>query len=120
MNILCASDRLIIPVEASPWGLFGLANMFEFFNTVKEMSPEISLLGVVVTKVDERKNYVKQTIETLRSAGKEVHVFETCIRVDSTIEWSQDNSKPVAAYKKNCRSAKEYMELTKEVIERCQ
>ena len=31
MNMLCASDYLIIPVEASPWGLFGLANMFEFF-----------------------------------------------------------------------------------------
>ena len=30
MNILTASDYVIIPVEASPWGLFGLANMFEF------------------------------------------------------------------------------------------
>ncbi|MBO5279171.1 MAG: ParA family protein [Lachnospiraceae bacterium] len=120
MNILCASDRLIIPVEASPWGLFGLANMFEFLNTVKEMSPQLSLLGIAVTKVDERKNYVKQTIETLREAGEDVHVFSSYIRVDSAIEWSQDNSKPVAAYKKSSRSAKEYMELTKEVMEQCQ
>ncbi len=117
MNILCASDRLIIPVEASPWGLFGLANMFEFLNTVKEMSPQLSLLGIAVTKVDERKSYVKQTMETLRNSGEDVHVFSSYIRVDSTIEWSQDNSKPVGAYKKSCRSAKEYMELTKEVIE---
>ena len=28
MNILCASDGIVIPVEASPWGLFGLGNMF--------------------------------------------------------------------------------------------
>ena len=28
MNIMCASDFILIPVEASPWGLFGLANMF--------------------------------------------------------------------------------------------
>ena len=34
MNILCASDKVIIPVEASPWGMFGLANMFEFLNEV--------------------------------------------------------------------------------------
>lgn len=117
MNILCASDRLIIPVEASPWGLFGLANMFEFLHTVKEMSPHLSLLGIAVTKVDERKSYVKQTMETLRNSGEDVHVFSSYIRVDSTIEWSQDNSKPVGAYKKSSRSAKEYMELTKEVIE---
>ena len=29
MNILCASDWVIVPVEASPWGMFGLANMFD-------------------------------------------------------------------------------------------
>lgn len=120
MNILCASDRLIIPVEASPWGLFGLANMFEFLNTVKEIAPQLSLLGIAVTKVDERKNYVKQTMDTLRGAGEEVYVFSSYIRVDSAVEWSQDHSKPVAVYKKNSRSAKEYMELTKEVMERCQ
>ena len=39
MNMLCASDYLIIPVEASPWGLFGLANMFEFFATVQQKMP---------------------------------------------------------------------------------
>ena len=24
MNILCASDQVVVPVEASPWGMFGL------------------------------------------------------------------------------------------------
>lgn len=38
MNILAASDYLIIPVEASPWGLFGLANMFEFLEEVKNLN----------------------------------------------------------------------------------
>ncbi len=114
INILCASDRLIIPVEASPWGLFGLANMFEFLDEVREMAPELSLLGVVITKVDTRKNYFKQTLETLRQM-QEVPVFDTYIRVDSTIEWAQDDSKPVIAYKKSSRSAKEYMKMAEEV-----
>ena len=65
MNILCASDRVIIPVEASPWGMFGLANMFDFLNDVKQITPELSVMGVVLTKVDTRKNYFKQTMETL-------------------------------------------------------
>ena len=64
MNILCASDRVIIPVEASPWGMFGLANMFDFLNDVKQITPELSVMGVVLTKVDTRKNYFKQTMET--------------------------------------------------------
>lgn len=114
MNIMCASDKLIIPVEASPWGLFGLANMFEFLNEVKNISPELELLGVVITKVDERKNYFKQTLQTLKEVD-DVYTFETYIRVDSSIEWAQDNSMPVVEYKKSSRSAKEYMALAEEV-----
>ncbi len=115
MNMLCAADYLIIPVEASPWGLFGLANMFEFFSTVKQINPDLSLLGVAVTKVDSRKNYFKQTIETLQNTDG-VHLFDNYIRTDSSIEWAQDASLPVAVYKPSARSAKEYKTLTEEVV----
>lgn len=114
MNILCASDFVIIPVEATPWGLFGVANMFEFLDSVKKLAPELSLMGVVITKMDVRKNYGRQTLRILHQYDS-VNVFESVIRVDSEIEWAQDNSKPVMAYKKSARSAGEYMELAKEV-----
>lgn len=114
MNILCASDEVVIPVESTPWGLFGLGNMFEFLEEVKQIAPDLKLGGIVVTKVDTRKNYFKQTIETLRQL-ENVKVFDTYIRVDSGIEWSQDNNAPIMAYKKSSRSAAEYMELAKEI-----
>lgn len=115
MNMLCASDYLIIPVEASPWGLFGLANMFEFFGTVKQINPQLSLLGVAITKVDTRKNYFKQTVDALQNTDG-VYMFENYIRTDSSIEWAQDASLPVAVYKPSARSAKEYKALTEEVV----
>ncbi len=107
MNILCASDELILPVEASPWGLFGLANMFDFVEQVKEISTGLKLAGIVVTKVDSRKNYFKQTMETLKETDG-INVFETVIHLDSSVEWAQDNSKPVGAFKRSSRSANEY------------
>lgn len=119
MNILCASDYVIMPVEASPWGLFGVANMFEFLNDVQKIHENLSLLGITITKVDARKNYYKQTCETLR-ATEGVHVFEQIIRVDSEVEWAQDNSKPILVHKKGARSAGEYMELAKEIDGRWQ
>ncbi len=66
MNILAASDYLIVPVEASPWGLFGLSNLFEFLSEAKGVAPELKVAGIAVTKVDGRKNYFKRTMETLR------------------------------------------------------
>ncbi len=119
MNIMCASDFIVIPVEASPWGLFGLANMFEFTERVRAISPSLSVLGIAVTKADERKNYFHQTLETLGEL-ENVYLFKNVIRIDSAVEWSQDNSKPVLAYKRTSRSAKEYLELAKEILEQCQ
>lgn len=117
MNILCASDQVVIPVEASPWGMFGLANMFDFLNEVKQITPDLQVAGIAVTKVDTRKNYFKQTMETLHEL-EEIYVFDSFVRVDSYVEWAQDNSAPVVEYKKSSRSAKEYTELAEEVMKR--
>ena len=116
MNIMCASDYVVIPVEASPWGLFGLANMFEFCEQAKKIAPKLEVLGIAVTKADERKKYFKQTMETLRET-EAAPLFEQYVRVDSAVEWAQDNSKPVVVYKKNSRSAVEYTQLAKEIME---
>ena len=114
MNVMCASDFVIIPVEASPWGLFGLANMFDFIAKAREISPKLEVLGIAVTKADERKNYFRQTMETLRQTDA-ARLFDTYVRVDSNIEWAQDNSKPVLAFKRYSRSSIEYNMLAKEI-----
>ena len=114
INILCASDYVIVPVEASPWGLFGLANMFDFLNNIQDMT-DARIMGVLITKVDERKNYYRQTREILEGY-EEIRVFDSFIHVDSAVEWAQDASKPVAIYKKTARSTTEFKKLTEEVI----
>ena len=71
----------------------------------------------MITKVDTRKSYFRQTLDTLKELDG-VKVFDTYVRVDSGVEWSQDNHVPIMAYRKNSRSAGEYMELTREVVQR--
>lgn len=117
MNILCASDRVLVPVEASPWGMFGLANMFDFLDEVKEIAPELQVLGIVITKADTRKAYFKHTLETLKDMDG-IRLLDSVIRGDSSIEWAQDASAPVVEFKKSSRSAKEYTELAEEVMDR--
>ena len=117
MNILVAADYLIVPLEASPWGLFGLANMFDFVSTVRELNPALALLGVLVTKVDVRKNYYKQTVESL-SALENVPVFSEVIRLDSAVEWAQDNSRPVVFYRPSSRASKEFESVAGEICEK--
>ncbi len=114
LNILVCADWLIIPLEASPWGLFGLANMFDFVENVKKINPALRLLGVLVTKADTRKNYFKQTLESLGKL-ENVHVFEEVIRLDSAIEWAQDNSKPVVYFRPSSRASKSFEAVAGEI-----
>lgn len=92
--------------------------MFDFVDEAKKINKKLQMLGIALTKVDARKNYYKQTAETLAEA--DVPVFESIIRIDREVEWAQDNSKPIMAYKKSARSAREYLELAKEVDKKCQ
>lgn len=117
LNIFCASDKLIIPVEASPWGLFGIQNLFEFIGEAKEIANDLDVMGIVITKVNERKNYFRQTVETLKEI-ESVYLFDSYVRIDANVEWAQDNSMPVIAYKKSSRSANEFIELAKELDSR--
>ena len=118
INILAASDKVVIPVEASPWGLFGLANMFEFIGEIRGIAPQLEVLGITVTKVSERKNYFKQTMQTLAESGN--YVFENYVRVDVNIEKAQDESQPVIAFSPKSRSSQEFTALAKEIDEKCQ
>ena len=89
--------------------------MFDFLGQVKNLNPRLEVMGIAITKADERKNYFKQTLETLREF-EAARLFENYVRVDSAIEWAQDNSQPVVTYKKSSRSAKEYTALAKEIM----
>ena len=75
----------------------------------------MEVLGIVITKADTRKNYFKQTLETLREMDG-IRLLDSFIRVDSAIEWAQDSSAPVVEFKKSSRSAKEYQALAEEVM----
>ena len=90
--------------------------MVSYINQEKKSNKGLDILGIVLTKVNTRKNYYKDTKDYLSSID-EIRVFESIIRTDSTIEWAQDNSRPVTAYRKSARSAGEYEALTDEIIE---
>ena len=88
--------------------------MFDFFNDVKQITRSFSY-GRGSHESRYEKNYFKQTMETFKEMP-DIHLFDTFIRVDSSIEWSQDKVLG-GGVQKSSRSAGEYMELAREVME---
>lgn len=44
------------------------------------MNPRLSILGILLTKVDRRTNFARDISEQIREVyGNKIHIFENCI-----------------------------------------
>lgn len=50
INALVASDYVLIPCETTDLALFGLDDMMDTINTVKEANTQLNVLGIIATK----------------------------------------------------------------------
>ena len=66
MNGLAASDYFIVPMESgSQFSFDGVEDLMDIVGVVKSVRPSLDLLGVLVTKHDERQNVCKAVFSTI-------------------------------------------------------
>lgn len=117
INSLVASDYLIIPVTPQYFSLKGIKHLVNTFKLVKtKLNPKLEILGVLLTMFNPRKNIARDIKDTLVDVfGNKV--FNTVIRIDSKIEYAQDEQKPILYYNDRSNACQDYIALGKEVIE---
>ncbi|NNU78587.1 ParA family protein [Clostridium estertheticum] len=116
VNSLVASDYLIIPVDPSYFSMKGIKNLVSSFASIKaNLNPSLEILGVLITKFNGRKTISKDIKETLINSFGE-KVFNTVIRIDSKIEYSQDNGKPIISFYEKCHGFEDYTAFGGEVV----
>ena len=111
----CGYKLKISFVSAVVYILICTFHLFLTFGNDAEMYFVFYNLKIIITHIFLAYGF-ERAMEFLEEL-ENVNVFKTYIRIDSAVEWAQDNSQPVAAYKKNSRSAKEYAEMAKEMLE---
>ena len=120
LNALTASQMVIVPVSPGFFSIKGLGKLFEVIEMVQEnlLNTEITT-KVLVTMYDGRetlsKNIIKALVENL---GQDM-IFETKIRVNTAIKYSQEKQQTTAAYDPKCKAAEDYADLAREVLEKC-
>lgn len=116
VNSLVASDKLIIPVNTSYFSVKGIKHLMNTFNLVKDnLNENLEIMGVLITMFSSRKTLAKNIRESLIEVfGNKV--FDSVIRVDSKIEYSQDAQSPVIYFNNKCNSFNDYMNLSKEIL----
>lgn len=116
INSLVASDGVLIPVATSFFSIKGIKHLFNTITLVQEnLKPELQVIGVLITMFDKRKNIAKDIKDSLvETFGNKV--FNTLIRINSQIEYAQDNRMPVIHYNKSCNGYTDYINLANEVL----
>ncbi|WP_130808273.1 ParA family protein [Senegalia massiliensis] len=116
INGLVASDGVIIPVATSFFSIKGIKHLLDTIELVQDnLKPELEIIGVLITMFDSRKKISKDIRSQLVEAFGD-KVFKTVIRINSEIEYSQDNKTPVIFYNQSCNGYLDYMNFTKEVL----
>lgn len=76
INALCASDRLLIPVTTEYLALRGMSLLFDTIDKVKNLNPNLKVLGVIPTMHDTRTLHAKEVLEKIKKDCKDIRVFE--------------------------------------------
>lgn len=118
-SILYASNKIVIPLEPSAFGLRGIQYIVEFVEKVRENYDGLSIMGILVNKFDNRKRVPKDVLEVVEEVfGDRKLLFKTKIPVDTGIEQCQMMGEPLGVSFSKSRANLAFIELTKEVIER--
>lgn len=119
LNSLALANYVLIPVDAGIYSLSGINQLAKIITSVIEndLNDELDVLGVLLTKADDRINVTKDMKDTLADMFGD-KLFDTYIHHNSKIIESQKHKKPINFFDKKSRGYLEYKDLAKEVIER--
>lgn len=118
INGLSASDNIIVPVYPSYFSVKGITQLLNTVELVKDsLKPQLDIMGVLVTKYDQRISRHREIKEDLMSVPIfKNKVFNTAIRTNQELEKAQDNRLPINYFNRDCNGHEDYMNLAKEVI----
>ena len=118
LNALSYTEEIFIPLQVQFLPYHGMYNLFEAVELVKRrLNKKINITGIIGTMYNAKKTINREVIaETEKKLpGK---LFDTLIRENVLLQEAPSWGKTIFEYKPNSNAASDYMNLSKEIIER--
>lgn len=115
VNALTAAEYLLIPVQTEYHSIAGLSLILTSCAQIKrEINPALSIIGVLPTLFDGRKNLNTEVIAMLRDYG--LVIFNTFIRDNVSLAEAPSHGQPVFEYKPKSYGAVDYAAFAEELL----
>lgn len=116
VNALAASDFILMPLQAEFLPLKGLRSFMQHFKLIKsKLNKGLEILGLILTKYDERKTMNRQIRMILQEEFGD-KVFHTHIRSNIQLAMAQEAALDIFNFDKRSHGAEDYQELAKEFL----
>ena len=118
INALTAADKVIITVQAEPYGVEGMADLLRSINMVKRnLNENLVVEGILITMTDERTNLSKMITRNIKeNFGGHLKIFNQTIPRCVKAAESTGIGESIFKYDPNGAATKAYERLTKEVL----
>ncbi|WP_082541003.1 ParA family protein [Pseudolabrys sp. Root1462] len=118
VNAMAAANSILVPMQCEFFALEGLSQLLKTVEEVKKnLNPDLSIHGIVMTMYDSRNNLANQVVADVRQfMGKQV--YETVIPRNVRISEAPSYGKPVLVYDLKCVGSEAYLRLATEIIQR--
>jgi chromosome partitioning protein len=120
VNVFAYAKQVLIPCQTHPYSFAALSELFDTVNAVKaEINPQIEILGILPTFFDARTRVSRQVLDQLRTDERyRDRLFQTVVRINTTIAESAAVGKPVVFYRQGSYGAIDYNDLADEVLDK--
>lgn len=118
VNALTSADKIYIPSQPELMCIKGVALLLDSVETIREdLNPKLEVGGVIITLYEKNRKAVTKCVNILEEQFGDL-IFKTKIRKNVKISESPFFNKCVIEYDRSSIGAEDYINLTKEVIER--
>ena len=92
--------------------------MIEYVTEIinEQANEDLVLLGILVTKYDDRLNIGKWIMDEFKERGWDDALFKTMIRDNTDVSGSQFKKKTIFEYNRRSHAANDYAKLGQEVL----
>ncbi len=120
VNVFAYAKEVIVPCQTHPYAYGALEELFDTVDAVREaINPDLHIAGIVPTFYDSRTRVSPRILERLKADERYRDlVFDTTIRVNTTIADSAEVGKPVVYYRRSSYGALDYRSLAGELLKR--
>lgn len=116
VNALTGADSVLIPIQCEYYALEGLSQLLNTVHLVqKNLNPDLSIEGVLLTMYDNRLNLCNQVAAEVRDYFKE-KVYKTEISRNVRLGEAPSFGKPIIMYDAMCTGSQNYISLAEEFL----